>query len=272
MRALDVGVRAAGRWLVREVSLHVPAGRVCALVGPNGAGKSTLLRAMAGELRTAEGAVFVGGVRLADHEPLALARRRAVLPQHASLSFPFEVREVVEMGRRPFAGLHGAAHERRVLDEVVSSLDLAPLLGRRYPSLSGGERQRVQAGRVLAQVLDATPEQPRWLLLDEPTAAFDLPRVGQLFEAISRPVRDGSLGVLVVVHDLTIAATFADDVALLQGGGLVLHGHARQVLTPEHLEPVFGTRLITLEPEPGRQVVVPLWAAGMPRRGGTEHG
>jgi iron complex transport system ATP-binding protein len=251
--AAGLAVRAGGRDLLRDVSLSLHAGEVLALVGPNGAGKSTLLRALAGELRPRAGRLRCEGVPLDEWDPLRLARRRAVVSQHAALAFPMRAAEVVALGRLPWHGTPQAAQDAPAIRAALAEAGIAALAEQTYPTLSGGERQRVQIARALAQLHGAP--RPAALLLDEPTASLDARHGAAVLALLRRLARDG-LAVLVVLHDLNEAAFAADRVALMADGGLVAIGPAPEVLRPALLEDVYGVAFRALD-----GVLVPAYAA-----------
>jgi iron complex transport system ATP-binding protein len=237
----------AGKLLVDGVNLIVRPGWVLAVLGPNGAGKSTVLALIAGDLSPASGAARLDGRPIARWSRRELALRRAVMPQSSQLVFDFLVRDVVAMGR--------AAHDegprnpvlRRAVEAAMAAADITHLADRVFPTLSGGEKQRVQLARALAQIWpgDTAAGSPAYLLLDEPTASLDLAHQAQVLGAARRLAAAG-LGVLAVLHDLNLAALFADEVALLAGGRLVASGAPGEVLTPSMIEQVFGARVLRL--------------------------
>jgi len=230
--AHEVTVRAGVATLVDRVSLDVAAGEMVALVGPNGAGKSTLLSVLAGDRRPTRGRVAIAGRDPATLPPRELAMRRAVLPQRPGLSAPYTALEVVRLGQ---LGVGGETQARRALDEV----ELGHLAARAYPTLSGGEQQRVQLARVLVQLGDRGG---RALFLDEPTAALDLRHQRIVLERARRAAGAGH-AVVLVLHDLRLAARWADRAALLDRGALVACGHPGDVLSRERVRAVFGVEL-----------------------------
>lgn len=251
--AAGLGVRMGGRDLLRDVSLAVAAGEVLALIGPNGAGKSTLLRALAGEIRAREGRVRCDGIPIGDWMPLQLARRRAVVSQHAALAFPMQAAEVVALGRLPWHGTPQAAEDDAAVTAALAAAGVAPLARQAYATLSGGERQRVQVARALAQLHGAP--RPAALLLDEPTASLDARHRVELLGLLRRLASEG-LAILVVLHDLNEAAFVADRVAMLTEARLAALGAAREVLRPALLEQVYGVAFRDLD-----GVLVPAFAA-----------
>ncbi|MFI7315417.1 heme ABC transporter ATP-binding protein [Streptomyces venezuelae] len=233
------------------VSLAVRAGEVLALVGPNGAGKSTLLAALAADLPPAEGVVRVCGRPAADWAAPDLALRRAVLPQSAALSFPFPVEDVVRMGRAPWAGTRGADDDDRIVREAMAATEVTEFAARPFSALSGGERARVALARVLAQ-------RAPLLLLDEPTAALDL-RHQELVLRICRDRAAAGDAVVVVLHDLGLAAAYADRVAVLRGGTVAAEGAPGDVFGEALLSEVYRQPVeVFPHPRTGAPVVAPL--------------
>jgi iron complex transport system ATP-binding protein len=227
---------------VRDVSMHAAAGELVAIVGPNGAGKSTLLRALCGDVRPDSGEVRLGGARIDTLAPRAKARLRSVLPQHESVRFPLSAGEVVALGRDPHRGTPEARRDREVVAQALEALGVDTLADRSYPTLSGGERKRVQIARVLAQCDPWTAAAPggahRVLLLDEPTNDLDASQRDRLFQLL-RSVLPNGVAIVAVVHDLDLAARFADRVLVLSAGALVVAGPPSLTLLPETLKAAF---------------------------------
>jgi len=253
---LDVrGLRAGypGRPVLHDVDAHVAAGELVALVGPNGCGKTTMIRAVSGALPIASGSVSIGGADVRAVGAAALARRVAVVAQAAPLPQRFTALEVAMMGRTPHLRLL-QWESRRDLAIVRAAMERArcwDLRERAVDELSGGERQRVIIARALAQ-------QPDLLLLDEPTSHLDLQHQVATFHLLRELCIERGLAALAVVHDLTLAATFADRVLMLAGGRVLAAGEARDVLTAERIAAVYGVPVRVLShPETGRPVVVP---------------
>ncbi|OZI48169.1 heme ABC transporter ATP-binding protein [Bordetella genomosp. 5] len=239
LQAQGLTLMRGGRQVVADVSLQVAPGRLVGLLGANGAGKSTLLAALAGELSLRAGTVRCNGDVLAGLTPAAQARRRAVLPQQPGLSFDLGVDDVVAMGAYPFPELSPAA-VRRASEAALALAGVAHLAGRRYLSLSGGEQQRVQFARVLLQCRAASG--PRYLLLDEPTASLD-PRHQLDLLAVARDLAHaGDTGVLVILHDLNLAARWCDELVLLAEGRVAAAGAPAAVLTAAHLRTAYGVQ------------------------------
>jgi iron complex transport system ATP-binding protein len=247
-----VGVERGKRTILSEVSLEVKPGEVLALVGPNGAGKSTLLATLAGEILPARGEAMIVGRPSFSHRPKELAQLRSVLLQSNDVSFPFRVRQVVQMGRNPWAGTEHEELDDHVVDQAMADVGVTDLAQRRFNELSGGERARVSLARVLAQQTDL-------LLLDEPTAALDLNHQDRVMKLIRSRATD-SRGVVVVLHDLSLAAAYADRVALITRGEIHAIGTPRDVLSAERLSDIYGVPLRVMESPEGHPMVIPVRA------------
>jgi iron complex transport system ATP-binding protein len=215
------------------VSFRVDAGTLLGVVGPNSAGKSTLLKLLSKVLAPAAGRIRYGARDLATFSRLALARQVAVVPQELTVAFPFTVAEVVLMGRYPHApnGLW-SRQDRLVASAVLERLELGSLRDRRLDELSGGERQLVSIARALTQ-------EPALLLLDEPTAHLDL-RHQRLTLEILLQERTAGRTVILVSHDLNLAAEQCDRLLLLVGGAVQALGPPEEVMTPSNLEAAYG--------------------------------
>lgn len=250
LHARSVSVSIGGARILTDVDLTVEAGRVHALIGPNGAGKSTLLAALAGDIRPAAGSVSVRGTDLDAWKPKQLARERAVLLQENRVSFPFTVDEVVRMGRSPWRGTPAEAEDEQAVADAIAATELHPLLERPVPSLSGGERARAALARVLAQRAGI-------LLLDEPTASLDLKHQEDVLRLARERAHAGD-AVVIVLHDLNVAAAFADTITLLENGRVVATGTPAEVLTAERIRAVYRQD-VDLVPHPatGQPIIVP---------------
>jgi len=235
--------------ILSGIDIDIHAGELLALVGPNGAGKSTLLSVLSGDVRATSGAVVIGGRDIRSVRHLDLARLRSVLTQENQVSFPFTVAEVVEMGRSPWARTGSRDDDERAIAEAIRATDVSHLVSRRFTSLSGGEKARVSLARVLAQ---STPV----VFLDEPTAALDLRHQEDVMATAAALARAGR-AVVVVVHDLSLAAAYADRVALVAGGRLESVGTPAEVFTAERVERVYGLP-VEVVTQSGRPVILPV--------------
>ncbi len=261
MLTLDSLTLAYGsRVVLRDVHLTLPAGEVLALIGPNGAGKSTLIRAASGLLRPAGGRVTLDGADVHRWSPEQRARRIAVVPQAAQLPETFTAFETVLMGRTPYLGWLGREREqdRAIARRAMERTCTSELAGRPVGALSGGEQQRVLIARALAQ---AAPV----MLLDEPTAHLDLRHQAGTLGLVRDLARTDGLAVLVALHDLNLAAQFADRVALLAGGELQAVGTPTEVLTPGNLSRAYDIPIYVIShPLHGAPLVLPDGASPRP--------
>jgi iron complex transport system ATP-binding protein len=251
VEAKELGYAVDGRWLLEGVDLAVGRGDLLAVAGPNGAGKSTLLRLLAGDLAPTAGEALVEDRPCGTYSTRALARLRAVLPQQTVLQFAFTAEEVVHFGRAPHRGRFATspARDREAVRSAMAETEVLPFAARAFPTLSAGEQARVSLARVLAQ---ETPI----LLLDEPTASLDI-RHQELVMGVARRLADDGRTVVAVVHDLNLAARYADSVALLRAGKLAAHGDPWSVLSDETLADVFEHPVLVIpHPACDRPLVV----------------
>jgi len=249
----NLSVDYGSRGVLHEVSLEVRSGEVVALIGPNGAGKSTLIRAASGVIPARSGNIHTNGDDFRSLSPIQRARYLAVVPQAVSLPPAFTVWETVLLGRTPYLGFLGQPSQadedlaRRAL-ERAHALEFSE---RRVGELSGGEAQRVLLARALCQ---STPI----LLLDEPTAHLDLQYQVNLLQLVHELAHHDHLAVLVALHDLNLAAHYADRVALLVGGRISAIGTAREVLTSELISQAYCLPVQVVEhPLTGGPLVLP---------------
>lgn len=243
-----LGVRVDGRALLHDVSLRARAGEVVALVGPNGAGKSTLLGVLSGDVAADAGRVEICGRPPRAWRPKELARRRAVMAQNHAVAFSFTVREIVEMGRVPH---DRADDDDMIVDAALRDGDVDALETRDATTLSGGELSRTVFARVLAQRTGV-------VLLDEPTAALDLRHQEQAMGIAAALANEGRC-VVVVLHDLNLAARYAHRVAMFSRGRLVSEGTPAHVLTAERIGETYGQEVRVLtHPTTASPLVVPV--------------
>jgi iron complex transport system ATP-binding protein len=255
----------AKRPAVDGVSLQVEPGSLYAVIGPNGSGKSTLVKLLLGTLRPAAGVVRFSGRLLSDWNRRALARRIGVVPQGEELAFPLTVREMVAMGRYPHLGLLGRPGplDSAAIEAAMQKCDVVDLADRPISRLSGGERQRARIARALAQ-------QPGTLVLDEPTVSLDIRHEMSIFELLAALTAEDGVTVVLVTHNLNLAARYADRLLLLDGGVPVAEGAPSAVLSKETIERVYRwSVLVSGHPGPGPDAgapqITPL-AGELPRR------
>ena len=242
---------------VFDLSVDIPQGAATAVLGPNGSGKSTLLRLLLGVLAPSAGSVELGGRPVAAWGREEMARAVGVVPQGEESVFPMSVRELVAMGRYPHLGpwRREGEEDRRAVEEAMRRCDVLDLAARPIATLSGGERQRARVARALAQ------EAPT-LALDEPTAALDVAHEMAIFELLRDLGRAGKT-VLLVTHNLNLAARYADRLVLLDRGRVAAEGTPAEVLTRETVERVYGWPVEIVPypgpgPDAGAPQVVPL--------------
>lgn len=260
LRVRDLHAGFNARSVLRGIDLDVARGELVAIIGPNGCGKTTLLRVITGVHRADAGDVAFDKIHTGDMTSEAIARRVAVVAQAASLPDRFRAFDVVLMGRTPHLRLLQSEGQRD-LDVVRAAMERAacwPLRLRPVDELSGGERQRVILARALAQ-------EPDLLLLDEPTSHLDITHQVETFRLILDLCRAQGLAALAVVHDLTLAATFADRIAIMCEGVIVASGTPREVLRAETIERVYGVAVRVIEhPLSGRPIVAPEYGLELP--------
>ncbi|AVG14572.1 iron ABC transporter ATP-binding protein [Chromobacterium vaccinii] len=247
LKARELGYDIAGRALLRDIRLDLPAGQVSALLGPNGAGKTTLLRLLAGLAVPSHGAVRLAGQCVCRMDALQRARRIAWVPQHLPADIPLTVAEFAALGRMPYLGAftRPSPQDRAAVAEALAIVEMDGYASKRLDMLSGGERQRVAIARALAQ-------QAPVILLDEPTNHLDLRHQHKL-QLLLRELAARGKTVVQVLHDLQLAAEYADRAALLEGGRLVAEGSPRAVLTPERLLEVYRWPVRLSHSAPDRQ-------------------
>ena len=251
-RGIGFGYRTVP--VLNDVSFTVETGEVVGIIGPNGSGKTTLLKILSRTLQPQCGSVRIFGENLFDMHPRALARQVAVVPQSSSIAFPFRVSEIVLMGRNPYQSRlpFETQTDRQAVLEALRATDTLDLADRRITELSGGEMQRVIIARALAQ-------QPRIMLLDEPTAHLDLHHQIAVYGILAQLNAEQNMTIVVVSHDLNLAAIHCRRLALLSHGQIVADGSPAEVVTEENLENVYGVDVpVTRSEVTGLPLVLPV--------------
>lgn len=252
MKAQGLRVHRDGKCVLEHIDLTVNPGEMLGVLGPNGAGKSTLLGALCGELKATQGQLWLDEQLLTHWTGQQRARRLAVLPQSSTLSFAFKVQDVVAMGRLPHDS--GQQRDAEIVQAALEAADALHLQDRSYLMLSGGERQRVHLARVLAQLWPG--EGGQTLLLDEPTSMLDPLHQHTTLQAV-RDFADRGGAVMVILHDLNLAARYCDRLLLLASGRPYALGTPDTVLVPESLKAVFGLEvLVQRHPERGHPLII----------------
>lgn len=251
VHARGLNLSLGGRKILANVDIDLFPGEVVALVGPNGAGKSTLLSALCGDTDVDSGSIQINGLDLKQWKVGALARTRSVQMQDARVSFAFTASDVVRMGRAPWAGSVHEDRDETVIAEALELTETATMAGRSFPTLSGGEKARVSFARALAQ-------ETQLIMLDEPTAAMDIRYQELVLTETMARARAGASAV-VVLHDLSLAAAYADRIVLLSAGSIRAVGTPVEVLRPDILEEVYRYPVAVIEhPESGGLAVMPI--------------
>jgi len=243
---------------LRGLSFALAPGEVLGLIGPNAAGKTTVIRLLSRVLHPSGGAILIDGEPVESLGRVAVARRIAVVPQDVPQGFPYTVEQLVLMGRFPHAPARffESREDLRIARDAMALTGVEALAAEPLDRLSGGERQRVVLARALAQ-------QPRLLVLDEPTAHLDLRYQAECVALLRRLNRDQGLGILLVSHDLNLAAEVSDRLLLLAGGAAVKLGTPDEVLQESLLETVYGCRVVVdKHPATRRPTVSVLWPDG----------
>ncbi len=259
----DLDVELGGMAVLDSISAHIGEGRFVGLVGPNGAGKSTMLRAIGAVLKPDAGTVSLAGEDVHDLSSRAASRRVATVPQNTSLSFDFDVRDVVAMGRTPYRSRFRSSVDtagEAAVERALERTETAGFADRSISAVSGGERQRVILARALAQ---DTPI----LLLDEPTASLDINHQIRTLELVRDLVDEGKT-VIAAIHDLNLAAHYCDDLLLLSEGRILESGPPESVLTESNLAEAFDTRAVVSR----HPVTGAVYVTALPERGGDREG
>jgi iron complex transport system ATP-binding protein len=260
----NISFRIGQKTILHKLSFTLRAGELTVVLGQNGAGKSTLLRILSGEQKPTEGKLFLGDDNLHSLPFRVLAHKRAVLSQQYPAGLPFTCEEIVMMGRYPHFNSQPAVKDKDIVRQCMEEMQVQSFAQRSYPTLSGGEQQRVQMARVLAQLKGNGEEtrqsfsvplkaiQADWpgngkvLLLDEPTASMDC-LYQQLCLSKAKELSGQGYTVLVILHDLNLAAQFADTILLLKQGKLITRGTPREVLQPSFINEAYDMEVEVLE-------------------------
>lgn len=251
MQIQNAELSLGGQRILNGINLEFYAGEVVALVGPNGAGKSTLLSVLSGDEALDAGQLLVAGKPLNEWGVKSLARTRAVQTQESRVSFAFTGEDVVRMGRSPWVGTEQEERDEQIVRQALQLTEAETLAARTVQTLSGGEKARIAFARVLAQ-------ETRIIMLDEPTAAMDIRYQEQLMSTVRERARQGATAI-VVLHDLSLAAAYADRIVLLHDGAIKAVGSAEQVLTAQNLQLVYRYPVsVITHPESGELLVTPL--------------
>ncbi|WP_424448352.1 ABC transporter ATP-binding protein [Microbacterium arborescens] len=252
--AEDLTVGYGDRTIIDGLSLRIPSGRITAVVGPNACGKSTLLRSMSRLLSPRAGHVLLDGAEVHRMPAKELARTLGLLPQSPTAPEGITVSDLVGRGRNPHHGLFSrwTTADDEAVAEALTATETLELADRAVDELSGGQRQRVWIAMALAQRTDL-------LLLDEPTTFLDVSHQIEVLDLLTDLNRNRGVTVVMVLHDLNLAARYADHLVAMRGGSVITSGSAEQVLTSETIESVFGIRNeVITDPRSGKPLMLPL--------------
>lgn len=251
-RLTGIGQQAGGRALLRDIHLDIPRGRVCGLIGHNGSGKSTLLKLLARQARPSAGQMLFQGQDSSGWPAREWARQVAYLPQRLPPAGAITVRELVRMGRYPWRGALGrhTAEDHARVDEALRETGLDGQADRLVDSLSGGERQRAWLAMLVAQ-------QARCLLLDEPISALDIAHQLRVLDLVRGLSQEHGLSVIMVLHDINMAARYCDHVIALRAGALLMDGPIDALMRPDMLQAIYGVTM-SVVPHPVDQTPVAL--------------
>ena len=254
IRLEQVQFRLGSRQLLQPLDLQIPQGQVCGLIGHNGSGKSTLIKLLARQQSASGGRILLDGEDLASYSSREFARRVAYLPQQPAATDQLTVRELVRFGRQPWHGLLGrfGPDDQRAVVRAMALTQIEPYADRLVESLSGGERQRVWLAAMIAQ-------QTRYLLLDEPTSALDVAHQVEVLALIRQLSHELDLGVVLVLHDINMAARYCDRLVALREGALLRQGTPEELMTSATLEAIYQLPMQVLaHPVTGEPVSVVL--------------
>lgn len=252
----DIVLTRGPQCLVDNVSLTFNPGKLTVLMGENGAGKSSLLKIATGELTPDSGEVTLSDRPLTQWPARERAKRLAVLPQQSNIAFMFSVEEVVLMGRSPHCSGYPHAIDREITNAALAKMEVAHLKNRVFLTLSGGERARVSLARVLAQLWQPVESSARYLLLDEPVASLDIAHQHLALQVARQFAHAEGAMVAVVLHDLNLAAQYADAVVLMKAGRVIANGSVTDTLTEEILSQCFSTAIRRIaHPDDGRPLL-----------------
>ncbi|MBQ4851865.1 heme ABC transporter ATP-binding protein [Pseudoalteromonas sp. MMG012] len=247
IEAKNITVKVAQNTLLHDANLTLNCGQLTVILGPNGAGKSTLLKSLCGDIPLTAGQVEYQQLNYHEYDAKQFARMRAVLTQNYDCDFPFTVQEIVDMSHFVHADSTPFTTLQAYSKQAINTLNVSHLINKPFTQLSGGEKQRVQFARVLCQLLPALENQePCYLLIDEPTASLDLYHQYQVMQ-LARDIANKGAGVLAVVHDLALAASFADNITMLENGRVVAYGKPDEVLTEAQLAQTYQIKAHILQ-------------------------
>jgi len=256
LKTENISFNVGKKQILKNVSATFLPGEFNMILGPNGSGKSSFLKIFSGEINKFQGTVLYDDKKIKDLRKEELAKKRAVMSQQADLGFPLLVEEVVMMGRYPHFTFNPNKKDITICNEVIERMNLTEFTKRNYLTLSGGEKQRVQYARVLAQVWEKPTDSYRYLFLDEPLNSLDISYQHEFLLSAVELMKDHTV-LIAVMHDINIAAHYADNLFFLREGELIVHGRPKDILTENIIEQVFNIKTTVIEnPITGKPLVV----------------
>ena len=256
LRTENISYSIDKKQILKNVSASFQPGEFNMILGPNGSGKSSFLKIFSGEINKFDGFVFYDDKKIKEIKNEELAKKRAVMSQQADLSFPLLVEEVVMMGRYPHFTFNPNKKDVTICNEVIERMTLSEFKQRNYLTLSGGEKQRVQYARVLAQVWEKPTDGYRYLFLDEPLNSLDISYQHEFLQAAVELIKDHTV-LIAVMHDINLAAHYADNLFFLKEGALIVHGKPKDILSAEMIEKVFNIKTTVIEnPVTGKPLII----------------
>jgi len=249
IEAIDLDYSIGTKVILSKIELEIHPGKLHVLIGRNGAGKSSLFHMLCGDLTPQQGSVYLDGIEIKNYSKSQLAKIRAVLTQETTITFPISSEEVIGLGRHPH--VTDAVRDKDIVQTCLKITDSIEQKEQNYSTLSGGERQKINFGRILAQAWE-TP--PRYIFLDEPVSALDIPNQYKTLN-ICKHMADQGYAVFMILHDLNLAALYADTITLLHKGKIIKSGRPNEVLTLENLETAFGIKARILNAPEGNFII-----------------
>jgi iron complex transport system ATP-binding protein len=243
--AKNLNLHIGDKHILNDVNIEIAESKFTAVIGPNGAGKSSLLKCLTGSEKPSSGNIQLEGKNVESYTSIQLARKRAVLSQNVDVNFPFTVREIVMMGRSPHIAGCESINDHRIVEECLEKVDMLDFEDRQFSTLSGGEKQRVQLARVLTQLEGGNEK--KYLFLDEPTSALDLKHQDEMMRLVKELIEKLDLTVFAIMHDINLAAKFADNVILLKFGRILAGGNTKETLTEQNLKSIYDIDISILK-------------------------
>ena len=256
LRTENISFNIGKKQILKNVSASFLPGEFNMILGPNGSGKSSFLKIFSGEINKFHGTVLYDDKKIKELRKEELAKKRAVMSQQADLGFPLLVEEVVMMGRYPHFTFNPNKKDITICNEVIERMNLVEFIKRNYLTLSGGEKQRVQYARVLAQVWEKPIDGYRYLFLDEPLNSLDISYQHEFLQSAVELMKDNTV-LIAVMHDINLAAHYADNLFFFKEGELAVHGKPKDILTENIIEKVFNVKTKVIEnPVTGKPLVI----------------